>query len=287
MEQRNIYSQPHDEALDNGPCSGNWSDVQSTDQVLWSLSTVSHGHNDGVIALAEDLRLIMGDVPYQLIVTINDGNVDHRILELSKHAYVKLIVNKVKRGFGANHNYALKSATGNWVAIIDAELRMRLDPFSTIMQCFNTYESVGLIAPTVFDENGYIEDNARKLVTPFTLLRRHILLRKHASRSLLKTREVDWVAGLFMSMPRDLFNSLGGFDERYFLYCEDVDLSLRVWLRGYKVLQVPMSGVCHQARRASRSEQTHFGWHLQSLLRLWTSRAFYSFLLFLRRERKN
>jgi len=68
---------------------------------------------------------------------------------------------------------------------------------------------------------------------------------------------------------------MGGFDERYFMYCEDVDLCLRLRLAGLRLVRAPVS-VVHAGRGASRRSAVHLAWHVRSLLRLWCSRSFWA-----------
>jgi hypothetical protein len=77
----------------------------------------------------------------------------------------------------------------------------------------------------------------------------------------------DWVAGMFMLFRREVFAEMSGFDERYFLYYEDVDLCRRLRRRGYDVRLVPTVTAVHDARRESRRSLRHLRWHLASMAR--------------------
>jgi hypothetical protein len=75
------------------------------------------------------------------------------------------------------------------------------------------------------------------------------------------------------------FRSVGGFDERFFMYCEDTDLCLRMQLAGWRVRYVSDVQVVHAARRHSHRTVRYMVWHVASLMRLWTSGVFWSYLL--------
>jgi hypothetical protein len=90
--------------------------------------------------------------------------------------------------------------------------------------------------------------------------------------------DYDWLAGMCLVMNSEAFGSVGGFDERYFLYCEDTDLCLRLQLAGWRLRHVPNVRVVHDARRASHRALRPFLWHVTSLLRLWTSSPYWSYL---------
>ena len=81
---------------------------------------------------------------------------------------------------------------------------------------------------------------------------------------------VDWINGACMVLPRSAWEAVGGFDESYFMYCEDVDLCLRLRLAGLALVRAPVQ-VLHDGQRASHRRVRAFGWHVSSLLRLWRS----------------
>jgi GT2 family glycosyltransferase len=85
----------------------------------------------------------------------------------------------------------------------------------------------------------------------------------------------DWVAGMFMLFCGDAFRRMGGFDEKYFLYYEDVDLCARIRLAGWRVAVCPTVTAIHDARRASHRSMRYFRWHLTSILRYFMSPVFF------------
>ncbi len=84
----------------------------------------------------------------------------------------------------------------------------------------------------------------------------------------------EWVAGMFMLFRSRDFQDLGGFDEQFFLYYEDVDICVRAWQKGMRILACPQVSVIHDARRDSRRSLRHLRWHLGSMARfLWKHRG--------------
>ena len=86
-----------------------------------------------------------------------------------------------------------------------------------------------------------------------------------------------WVNGAFMLFRASVYRGLGGFDERYFMYCEDVDICLRLQLAGFALSRSSVK-VTHAAQRSSRVNIRHLAWHVVSLLRLWTSKPYRDFV---------
>jgi GT2 family glycosyltransferase len=83
---------------------------------------------------------------------------------------------------------------------------------------------------------------------------------------------------MFLLARSKAFAAVGGFDERFFMYCEDADLSIRLQLAGWRVRQIPDASVVHAAQRASRGSTRHVLWHVSSLSRHWASAAFWRYL---------
>ena len=120
----------------------------------------------------------------------------------------------------------------------------------------------GCAYPVQVNAQGQLQDSERELPTPQALLRRHALGRREL--------RVDWVNAACLVLPQPVWQAVGGFDESYFMYCEDVDLCLRVRLAGLALVQAPVQ-IEHSGQRASHQRWGHLRWHVRSLLRLWRS----------------
>lgn len=243
----------------------------------WSLSVVSHGHLPQIRALLADARKLLDPARFEVFLTLNlpesaDG------LEQEWPGRLRVIQNHEPKGFGANHNAALRQASGKWVATVDPDLRLgSRDPFAGLESALEG-ETTGIVSPTVLDEHGDCSDHAREVPTPGRLFLRYASGGPASfDRWLTIPHDVDWLAGLFMAMRRDNFLQLGGFDERFHMYCEDVDLCLRSWNAGLAVRVIPGAQVTHSARRRTLKSARHFFWHLASLGRLWTSLSYREF----------
>lgn len=239
---------------------------------LISFSVVSHGQQALVEQLLSDLLPLRKQHDIELIVTANIPE-QRRWLQLGEpDVRTSLIENSRPLGFGANHNQAFAMSTGQYFCIVNPDIRMPTDPFPPLIERADAQGGT-LVSPVVLGPEGAVEDHARAFPTFGRLIRRRLGLGDQALRSSASAAEgaiaVDWLAGMFILLPRELFASLGGFDERFFMYCEDVDLSARAWSSGHSVEVCPTSRVIHYARRASGRNWRHTCWHLSSMARLW------------------
>ncbi|WP_420467958.1 glycosyltransferase [Panacagrimonas sp.] len=242
----------------------------------WSLSIVSHGHWPRVLDLLSDCARLLDPSRHEMVLTLDvPESVD--AAGLPWQGPLRLIRNQRSQSFGANHNAALAAARGRYVALLDPDLRLSSDPFPRLASALEAAD-VGVVATRVREPDGCVADHARPLPTPRRLLARHVGgARASYSPELSTALDVDWVAGLFMGLRRTTWQQLGGFDPRYRLYCEDVDLCLRAWNASLRVQVVPGEWVLHPPRRRTLRSSQHFYRHCASLLRLWRSAAYREF----------
>lgn len=232
-----------------------------------SISVVSHGQGKLVDKILTDLAKVAVPMPFEVILTLN-------IPELLPFATSDLpyptsvIENSSPKGFGANHNAALRRAKGEWFCVMNPDIRLREDPFYILLEALKL-NSAAVAAPAVLSPKGHIEDSVRRFQTPFSLARK--LLMRNDGRYAYVLGEApfaaDWVAGMFMLFRAEDFRRVGGFDESFFLYYEDVDICARLWRSGHRVLACPRAQVIHDAQRASRRNVRYMRWHVASLLR--------------------
>jgi GT2 family glycosyltransferase len=179
---------------------------------------------------------------------------------------VEILRNAHPTGFGENHNRAFEHCRSEYFAVLNPDLRVSTDPFPALRRCLQD-DAVAVAAPVVREADGAVADFARPLVTPWEFVRRRLGLITRADLAA----EPDWIAGMFLAFRREAYAALGGFDRRFFLYCEDVDLCARARLRGMHLVIARDAVVTHHAQRASRRSLRRMIVHLSSLLQLWSS----------------
>lgn len=185
---------------------------------------------------------------------------------------VTILSNERPRGFGANHNSAFRRARSSSFCVLNPDIRLQGDPFPALAAEL-AKERVGVVAPLIVDPSGDIEDSARKFPTVASLISKALGTAPRLDYELDDGQlSPDWVAGMFMLFRAEAFSALQGFDERYFLYYEDVDICRRLRRDGYSVRVVPSVRVIHAARRASRRSLRYLRWHLTSMARYLLSR---------------
>lgn len=260
-----------------------------------TVSIVSHGHCTLVLNLLRTLIELQEPSLNKIVVTINHPGLDVALVQELRQLVHELCcvgppqleltwcVNSTPLGFSANHNKAFAQCTSEYFLVLNPDISFDVNPFPLMLSSINELDAA-MVYPAQTDTLINLLDFERELVTPFSLLRRYAnkLLserfqgtRRSKSKSQMK---FDWASGSFMLFKSDKFKYVNGFDERYFMYCEDVDICLRMQIKGYSLVKAPCS-VIHNSQRQTLKNRQHLFWHAQSLLKLWSSSSFWRFLL--------
>ncbi len=244
-----------------------------------TISVVSHGHEQMLHQLLSDLEAQPGLDGAQVIVTLNMAG---EMFDPARFQRLCLTVirNSFPRGFGANHNTAFALCKSRWFAVLNPDLRLAgNEPFTSLIRTAEDIGRIGVVAPMVVNGAGLPEDSVRANLTPWSLFVRYVLGRRVAVNARTPARlggAFFWVAGMCLLFETVVFRGVGGFDERFFLYCEDYDVCARLFGAGYAIAVDRSALIVHDAQRDSHRSRTHLGMHLTSLVRVWTSKAFWT-----------
>jgi GT2 family glycosyltransferase/glycosyltransferase involved in cell wall biosynthesis len=168
---------------------------------------------------------------------------------------VKLIALDTNTGFAGGCNRGVDEASGDYVAFINNDARPDPRWLSAAVPVLEAHGSVGCVASKVLDWEGKTIDYGGSALAFYG---HGFKLHTGESDSDRPDQESDvlFPSGAAMVMERDLFLDVGGFDSRYFMFFEDVDLGVRLWVLGYRVRYVPDSIVYHKFHASMRGVKT-------------------------------
>lgn len=165
-------------------------------------------------------------------------------------------------GYAGGVNRGLRETTTELVAVLNPDVELLGPVDETILRCFASRPRLALCGPAVIDGEGALTPSCRRFYGPLTLASRYTPLRatqfgrRLEDRYLMRDfdhqgyRPVDWVSGGAMFVRRSAFESVGGMDERFFLYMEDMDWCRAFWSAGWEVGYEPSVRVVHRAKHA-------------------------------------
>lgn len=248
-----------------------------------TLSVVSHGHGQQVLDMLHSFIQsgLLQHWQTEVIVTLNIP--EPALAAALKQTHwpfpVQILKNAHPKGYGANHNQASQHTRSDWICIVNPDIRWRPVAAPPALTPTAAGRPIGLYCPAQVSETGTPQDYARTLPTPWGVAARWAA-RRHNTRTPPGTAssvsQAHWVNGACMLLPVAVYRQLGGFNQSYFMYCEDVDLCLRLQLHGYQLAALPIT-VVHAAQRNTRHQRRHLVWHIRSLLRLWSSSTFWQY----------
>jgi len=234
-----------------------------------TVSIVSHNQVALVVNLLDDLQAFCRPYVDEVIVTINIA--EEVRLDVTQYDFpIRVRRNHAPQGFGANHNAAFMASSADFFCVLNPDIRLTMNPLPTLLESARQSD-VGVVAPRVVNTFGQREDSERRFPTPWELMKKAAGGKSAIWTESHSVSSPDWIAGMFMLFPSSVFREIGGFDERYFLYYEDVDLCARLALAGYKRLVCSDVTVVHDARRSSHGNFRYASMHLKSIFRFFFS----------------
>lgn len=213
----------------------------------------------------EALKKSKTDFEYEIIFCDNsstDESLDY-LKQASKKGDIVLIEPGKNIGYGAANNLATKSAHGHYICILNADITVEPDTLQKLVDYLDKNEKVGIVGPKLVYHNGEVQKSCRRyfrltdLFIKRTFLKRIWPFKTRYQKYVMNdfnhesVQEVDLLVGAFFVMPKAVFDHVGGFDERYFLFMEDFDLCRKVTKAGYKIVYYPEVKAIHYHKRLS------------------------------------
>ncbi|HEX2683066.1 MAG TPA: glycosyltransferase family 2 protein [Ferruginibacter sp.] len=194
----------------------------------------------------------------EIIVADNNSTDGSRQFLEPAFPAIKFIWNTTNMGFAKANNLALSISKGTFVLFLNPDTILPEDCLTNCLQFFNVHKNAGAVGVQMLDGSGnFLKESKRAFPSPFTSMYKltglsqvfphsKTFARYHLGHlSEKEDHEVDVLAGAFMMIPRKVLDEIGNFDERFFMYGEDVDLSYRIQKAGYKNFYFAGSSIIH------------------------------------------
>lgn len=211
------------------------------------------------------------ELDYEIIISSNSTySKGEQGKILAENQEGKWVFNARNGGFAYAMNEGLKVATGDVLIAMNPDVKIKAG-LSEMINYLMSDSSIGLIAPRIVSRKGVVQDSYRDFITPIRFIKRHCIRLLHGEEKFDTNRilQVDWVIGAFMMMTRKSYEAVGGFDDGYFLYCEDMDLCKRMHQCGYSVVYYPDATIEYEGTRSARHSWKYARIFMMSLFRYW------------------
>lgn len=206
------------------------------------------------------------------IIVVDNNSVDGSVLMVKeKFPSIRLIENKKNTGFSYANNQAIKISSGEYILLLNPDTVVEEDTFEKVVSFMDAHPDAGGLGVKMLDGKGkFLPESKRGLPTPAVAFYKIFGLSALFPKSKLfgkyhlgyldkdQTHEVEILSGAFMLMRRTVLDKVGLLDETFFMYGEDIDLSYRILLGGYKNYYFPETRIIHYKGESTKKSSVNY-----------------------------
>lgn len=245
-----------------------------------SIITVNYKTKRYLPKLLESLQEYVHE-EFEYIIVDNDSG-DNLDELADAYDFVKVIYNNQNTGFGSGINRGAKEARGEYLYFLNPDTYLLSDTLKLQKSVLEKFSYSAIVGGCMTKNDGSIQSyqygSEPSLPDVFFMNKK----KEQSQKTNDKLQEVDWVSGGAMMVRKDAFQRVGGFDERFFMYFEDIDLCKRFRQQGYKIFWTPDAKLYHveggaekvyknTKKRYYASQRKYYAKHIGSIwsLLLW------------------
>jgi GT2 family glycosyltransferase len=222
-----------------------------------SIIIVSHNTRPDLENCLRSLHQHPPDLSHDILVIDNasvDGSVDAVRTQWPRVQTIALDHNV---GFASANNVGIRQSGGELVLLLNSDTIVPAEAIDRLVAAMRELPRASVVGPRIVDAEGQPELSFGRMMSPVAEARQKLIVRFASSERVgamtSKIREVDWVSGACLLVRRRDAEAAGLLDERYFMYCEDVDFCAAIRRNGGKVYFTPASEIVHLRGRSWRT----------------------------------
>lgn len=206
-------------------------------------------------------------------VVVDNGSTDgSRKMVLTDFPRVRLVDNPGNPGYASACNRGIAATSQPYVFILNSDVEFLSDGLEAVLDHMDSDPGIGALGPMVLNSDGSAQMSCRRFPSMLENLVHGFLgevwpgnpfTSSYQMKEMCRDEscEVDWVSGAAMLLRREAARRVGGFDESYFMYVEDVDICWRLREAGYRVVYDPAMRLLHHIGRTSSQQSVRMLYH--------------------------
>lgn len=243
-----------------------------------SFCTVTFNNEDKITKFIENIESLKSELFETTLYVVDNSSTDQTVNlvnECSKRFNsIHLIVPNVNKGFGTGNNYVLPYLKSDFHVVINTDVIIpNAEVINEMILYMDRHPEIGLLSPKILNVDGTIQklykhnpsvlDMAIRFISPNLLKKRQAWF-VHDESNYSEIGQIEHASGAFMFFRTKVFKEIGGFDERYFMYMEDADITREV-NRISKAVFYPKVSVIHEWQRDSHKKIRYMLYTIKSM----------------------
>ena len=228
--------------------------------VSWNVRDLLHACLASIAPWREELDLE--------VIVVDSGSADGSSeMVAEEFSWVRLISRSDNVGFPRGNNIGLAQARGRYLLLLNPDTELVGQALPVMSAYLNAQPAVGALGPRLLNPDGSIQSSRRRFPTLLTAIFESTWLQSFAPAGLMghyyaqdladdQTADVDWVTGACLMVRREVAAAVGGLDEGYFMYSEELDWCRRIKDAGWRVVYLPEAQVMHHVGKSSEQAVT-------------------------------
>ena len=211
--------------------------------------------------------LAQGEIGLQIIVVESASSDGSQEMVAAQFPEVELIACSENVGFPKGNNIGLEKANGRYILLLNPDTVIHENALATMMTYLQENPKAGVVGAQLLNADGSVQSSRRRLPTMWTAIFESTWLQPYAPQPLLdhyyaqdvpdgETAVVDWLMGACLMLRREVVSQVGGLDEAYFMYSEELDYCRRIQQAGWQVVYYPQAQVTHLSGKSSEQAVT-------------------------------
>ncbi len=197
------------------------------------------------------------------VIVVDNGSTDGTVEMLcGAFSWVQLIEAEGNLGFSGGNNLGLAASRGRYVLLLNPDTLVLGDALPKMLAYMEAHPQVGALGPQLLNEDGTVQSSRRRFPTFWTAIFESTWLQPIAPKRVLdryymrdhaddEIVEVDWVQGAALLVRREVIAQVGGFDEGFFMYSEELDWQKRIKAAGWQIIYYPEAQIVHYGGKSS------------------------------------